>query len=135
MPSQKCGGNFIATFFEFFAFRFNIINTKIFDMQKIQQFQFNQIYRAPKSTKTYELLDRSGHHLTFRVRNPKTKDSWKQTSTSTYKADQSGAFEEVLFSDGVRLRSEFLRTERKKARRTSPVTKDSITQLMIALAA
>ena len=104
-------------------------------MQKIQKFQFNQIYRAPKSTKTYELLDRSGHHLTFRVRNPKTKDSWKQTSTSTYKADQSGAFEEVLFSDGGRLRSDSLRPERKKARRTSPVTKDSITQLMIALAA
>ena len=104
-------------------------------MQKIQKFQFNQIYRAPKSTKTYELLDRSGHHLTFLVRNPKTKDSWKQTSTSTYKADQSGAFEEVLFSDGVRLRSEFLRTERKKARRVPPVTWESITELMSALAA
>lgn len=38
-------------------------------MQKIQKFQFDRIYRAPKSTKTYELLDRSGHHLTFRVRN------------------------------------------------------------------
>jgi hypothetical protein len=74
-------------------------------MQKIQKFQLGRIYSAPKSTKTYELLDRFGHHLTFRVWNPKTKDSWKQTSTSTYKADQSGAFEEVLFSDGVRLRS------------------------------
>jgi len=30
-------------------------------MQKIQKFQFGHIYRAPKSTKTYELLDRSGH--------------------------------------------------------------------------
>ncbi len=105
-------------------------------MQKIQKFQFNQIYRAPKSTKTYELLDRSGHHLTFRVRNPKTKDSWKQTSTSTYKADLSGAFEEVLFSDGVRLRSNALRPERKRARRRVPsVTKEGITQLMEALVA
>lgn len=77
-------------------------------MQKIQKFQSGCMYCAPKSTKTYELLDRSGHHLTFRVRNPKTRDSWKQTSTSTYKADQIGAFEEVLFSDGVRLRSNAL---------------------------
>jgi hypothetical protein len=104
-------------------------------MQKIQKFQFGRIYRAPKSTKTYELLDRSGHHLTFRVRNPKTKDSWKQTSTSTFKADQSGAFEEVLFSDGVRLRSDALRPERKKTSRFKSVTKESITRLMFALAA
>ncbi len=39
-------------------------------MQKIQKFQFGRLYTAPKSTKTYELLDRSGHHLTFRVWNP-----------------------------------------------------------------
>ena len=44
-------------------------------MQKIQEFQFNRIYTAPKSTKTYELID------------------------------QNDAFEEVLFSDGVRLRA------------------------------
>ena len=87
-------------------------------MQKIQKFQLNSIYSAPKSTKTYELLDRSGHYLTFRVRNPKTKESWKQTSTSTYKADQSGAFEEVLFYDGVRLRSDALRPEQKKEQQT-----------------
>ena len=104
-------------------------------MQKIQKFQFNQIYRAPKSTKTYELLERSGHHLTFRVRNPKTKDSWKQTSTSTYKADLSGAFEEVLFSDGVRLRSDSLRPVRKKARCAPQETRESINQLMEVLAA
>jgi len=37
-------------------------------MQKIQKFQFGHIYRAPKSTKTYELLDRSGHHDGVRLR-------------------------------------------------------------------
>jgi len=74
-------------------------------MQKIQKFQFNRIYTAPKSNKTYELLDRSGHYLIFRVRNPKTRDSWKQFGTSTYKADENGAFEDVLLSDGVRLKS------------------------------
>lgn len=62
-------------------------------MQKIQKFQFGRLYTAPKSTKTYELLNRDGHRLVFLVRNPKTRDSWKQTSTSTYKADLSGAFE------------------------------------------
>lgn len=74
-------------------------------MQKIQKFQFNRIYSAPKSSKTYELIDRNGHLLTFRVRNPKTRDSWKLRATSTYKADENGAFEDILFSDGVRLRS------------------------------
>ena len=75
-------------------------------MQTIKKFQFGRLYAAPKSTKIYELIDRDNHFLTFRVRNPKTRDSWKQRSTSTYKADASGAFEEVLFSDGVRLRSD-----------------------------
>ena len=74
-------------------------------MQKIQKFQFNRIYTALKSSKTYELLNRDGHRLVFRVRNPKTKDSWKQLGTSTFKADETGAFEEVLLSDGIRLNS------------------------------
>ena len=80
-------------------------NHHSFDMQKIQKFQFGRLYGAPKSTKTYELLNRDGHRLVFRVRNPKTRDSWKMRATSAYKADENGAFEEVLFSDGVRLRS------------------------------
>ena len=104
-------------------------------MQKIQKFQFGHIYRAPKSPKTYELLDRSGHHLTFRVRNPKTKDSWKLTSTSTYKADLSGAFEEVLFSDGVRLRSDSLLVDRKKHTRLEQIPQQGIIDLMASLAA
>ena len=78
-------------------------------MQKIQKFQLNRIYATPKSTKTYEPIDRNGHLLTFRVRNPQNRDSWKQLSTSTYKADQTGAFEEVLFSDGICLRADSLR--------------------------
>ena len=104
-------------------------------MQKIQKFQLGRIYSAPKSTKTYELIERSGHHLTFRVRNPKTKDSWKQTSTSTYKADQSGAFEEVLFSDGVRLRSDALFVDRKKLKRVEQIPQQGIIDLMAILAA
>ena len=103
-------------------------------MQNIQKFQLNHIYTGPKSTKTYELISRDGHRLVFRVRNPKTRDSWKQLATSTFKADASGAFEEILFNDGVRLRSDALRPERKKAQRF-PVTRESITQLMDALAA
>ena len=74
-------------------------------MQKIQKFQFGRIYTSPTSAKTYELFDRNGHYLIFRGRNPKTRDSWKLQATSTYKADAFGAFEEVLFSDGTRLRS------------------------------
>ena len=104
-------------------------------MQKIQKFQLGRIYSAPKSTKTYELLDRSGHHLTFRVRNPKTRDSWKQLGVSTFKADETGAFEEILFSDGVRLRADALCPERKKARRTPTLTKEGLVQLMAELAA
>ena len=75
-------------------------------MQKIQKFQFNRLYSATKSTRTYELINRDGHRLIFRVRNPKTNDSWKQLATSTFKADETGAFEEILFQDGVRLRSD-----------------------------
>ena len=103
-------------------------------MQKIQKFQFGRLYAAPRSIKTYELIDRYDHLLVFRVRNPKTRDSWKLQATSTYNADASGAFEEILFNDGVRLRSDALRPERKKAERF-PVTRESITQLMDALAA
>ena len=95
-------------------------------MQKIQKFQFGHLYVAPKSTKTYELLERSGHHLTFLVRNPKTKDSWKQRATSAFKADATGAFEEILFSDGVRLRSDAIRQERKKAQQAPSVTREGI---------
>ena len=104
-------------------------------MQKIQKFQFGRLYAAPKSTKTYELIDRNDHFLTFRVRNPKTKDSWKQTSTSAYKADQSGAFEEVLFSDGVRLRSDSLLVDRKKLKRVEQIPQQGIIDLMAILVA
>ena len=104
-------------------------------MQKIQKFQFNRIYTAPKSTKIYELINRDGHHLIFRVRNPKTNDSWKQLSTSTFKADQNGAFEEVLFKDGVRLRADAWCSDPKKIRRMSPETQQGIIELMAALAA
>ena len=49
-------------------------------MQKIQKFQIGRLYTAPKSTKTYELIERSGHHLTFRVRNPKTIGNRQQAA-------------------------------------------------------
>ena len=106
-----------------------------FDMQKIQKFQLGRLYAAPKSTKTYELLDRDGHRLVFRVRNPKTRDSWKQLGFSTFKADETGAFEEILFSDGVRLRSDSWCSGAKKVRRMSPQTRQGIMELMAALAA
>jgi hypothetical protein len=102
-------------------------------MQKIQKFQTGRLYAAPKSIKTYELIDRNGHILTFRGRNPKTGDSWKQTATSSYKADAIGAFEEVLLSDGIRLRSDTLCTEPKRAAQRMPITKEGITKLMAAL--
>ena len=104
-------------------------------MQKIQKFQTGRLYAAPKSTRTYELINRDGHRLVFRVRNPKTNDSWKQLATSTFKADETGAFEEVLFSDGVRLRSNALSPERKNAGSTPTLTKIGLVQLMAELAA
>ena len=63
------------------------------------------------------------------------KDSWKLTSTSTYKADLSGAFEEVLFSDGVRLRSDALLVDRKKLKRVELIPQQEIIDLMAILAA
>ena len=88
-------------------------------MKTIQKFQLGSLYSAPKSAKTYEILERNGHLLTFRIRSPKTRDSWKERAASTYKADASGAFEEVLFSDGVRLRSDSRCPEPAAARPTA----------------
>ena len=104
-------------------------------MQKIQKFHFGRIYAALKSTKTYELIERNGHYLTFRVRNPKTRDSWKQRATSTYKADETGAFEEILFSDGIRLRADSWCSEPEKVYEMSPTTQQDILKLMAALTA
>ena len=75
-------------------------------MQKIQKFQLNQSYSAPKSKNTFELIQRNGHYLTFRVSRPKDRSSYKISATSFYKADQNGAFEEVLLQDGTRIRSD-----------------------------
>ena len=104
-------------------------------MQKIQKFQLGRLYAAPKSAKTYELINRDGHALIFRVRNPKTRDSWKQLATSTYKADENGAFEEVLFSDGVRLRADACCPVPRKDRKRSAPTREGIVKLLEALAA
>ena len=104
-------------------------------MQKILKFQLGRLYAAPKSAKTYELINRDGQALTFKVRNPKTRDSWKMRATSTYKADETGAFEEVLFSDGVRLRSDTWCPEPKKFRSMSAEAQKGIVELMAALAA
>ena len=95
-------------------------------MRTIQKFRSGLLYSAPSSNKIYELLERNGHFLTFRARNPKTKDSFKLQAASTYKADASGAFEEVLFSDGVRLRTDSFCPEPKKAHPGSSVTKVEI---------
>ena len=104
-------------------------------MQKTQKFQFGRLYAAPKSIKTYELINRDGHRLVFRVRNPKTNDSWKQLGVSTFKADETGAFEEILFNDGVRLRADAWCSDPKKVQRMSPHTQQGIIDLMAALAA
>ena len=105
------------------------MKSKDIDMQKIQKFQFGRLYAAPKSTKTYELINRDGHRLVFRVRNPKTDDSWKQLATSTYQADENGAFETVLFQDGIRLRADAWCPDPKKVRRMAPVTHWAATPL------
>lgn len=76
-------------------------------MQKIQKFQLSNIYSAPKSKNTFELIERNGRYLIFRVHKPKDSTSYKITATSFYKADQNGAFEEVLLQDGTRIRSNY----------------------------
>ena len=74
-------------------------------MQKILKFQLSQIYFASNSKKSFELIERNGHHLTFRVRKPKERTTYKTTAISSYKADETGAFEEVILMDGTRIRS------------------------------
>lgn len=75
-------------------------------MQKIQKFQPSLIYSAPKSKNTFELIERNGHYLIFRVRKPKDHTSYKISATSFFKADRNGAFEEILLMDGIRIRSD-----------------------------
>ena len=75
-------------------------------MQKIQKFQFSKVYSAPKSKNTFELIERNGHYLIFLVRKPKDRTSYKISATSVFKADQNGAFEEILLMDGTRIRSD-----------------------------
>ena len=104
-------------------------------MQKIQKFQTGRLYAAPKSTRTYELINRDGHRLVFRVRPPKTNDYWKPLATSTFKADETGAFEAVLFQDGVRLRADAWCSDPGKVRRMSPRAQQGIIELMASLAA
>ncbi len=104
-------------------------------MQKIQKFQANRLYVAPKSRKTYELISRNGHRLVFRVREPKSRDTSKLLATSTFKADETGAFEEVIFHNGVRLRSDAWCTDPKKIRRMSPGIQNGLIELMAELAA
>ena len=74
-------------------------------MQKILKFQLSQTYSASNSKKSFELIERNGHHLTFRVRKPKDRTTYKTTAISSYKADETGAFEEVLLMDGTRIQS------------------------------
>ena len=75
-------------------------------MQKIQKFQPSHLYSSPKSKNTFELIDRNGHYLTFLVHKPKDRTSFKVSATSYFKADQNGAYEEVLLQDGTRIRSD-----------------------------
>ena len=81
-------------------------------MQKIQKFQPSKLYSSPKSKNTFELIERNGHYLIFRVWKPKDRTFYKISATSFFKADQNGAFEEVLLLDGTRIRSDsgFIRT-------------------------
>jgi hypothetical protein len=104
-------------------------------MQKIQKFHFGRLYAAPRSTKTYELIERNGQLLTFLVKNPRNGDSWKQRATSAYKADASGAFEEVLLSTGVRLRADSWCQDPRKVEDMAPATQVEIVKLMADLAA
>ena len=77
-----------------------------FNMQAIQKFHVSEKYYCENSKKlVFELVEREKNYLIFRVRNLKTRDSFKIDATSFYKADELGAFEEVMLSDGSRLRA------------------------------
>ena len=74
-------------------------------MPTIKKFQPNTIYSSSNSKNTYQLLERAGHYLVLLVRRPKDRTTFKITATSFYKADDTGAFEEILLMDGGRVRS------------------------------
>ena len=103
-------------------------------MQKIQKFQFGRIYSASNSKNTFELIDRNGHQLIFRVRRPKDRDSYKVLATSTFKADETGAFEQILIQDGTIVRSDSWCSGARKFKKMAPQTRE-IVELMAELAA
>ena len=104
-------------------------------MQKIQKFQFGRIYSAPKSKTSYELISRDGHNLSFRIRKPKDSETFIIDTVSVFKADETGAFEEITLSNGSKLRSDSWCEGTKKFRRLTPRTQNNIIELMNALAA
>lgn len=70
-------------------------------MQTIKKFKPERLYSTLSNNNWYELINRDGMHLTFRVRKAGTKDTWTQEADSTFKADGNGAFESVRFTDGT----------------------------------
>ena len=78
----------------------------ITQMKKIQKFHPGRYYTSTNKN-WFELIDRKDGQLTFRVRKAKARsESWKQVATSTFKADDKGAFETVRFNDGTILRAD-----------------------------
>ena len=75
------------------------------DLSELVQQEYQVIPQMIAAAKRILAGDEPDTDLGLQVRNPRTRDSWKQRSASFYKTDASGAFEEVLFGDGVRLRS------------------------------
>ena len=75
-------------------------------MQTIKKFHPNTIYSSSSSKNTFQLLERNGHHLIFRVWKANDRISYIISATSTNKADEKGAFEEILLMDGSRVQSD-----------------------------
>lgn len=66
-------------------------------MEKILKFQPQVRYvSANTSSYTFSLVNRDGHNVQFRMTSKGRRDGRLLSATSLYKADERGAYEEVM---------------------------------------
>lgn len=95
-------------------------------MQTIKKFKPERLYSTLSNNNWYELINRDGKHLTFRVRRAGTKDTWTQGADSTFKADGDGAYESVRFTDGTVVNADHYSTRLMSLDKVEPDLREAV---------
>lgn len=84
-------------------------------MQKIKKFHFGETYVNNKKSMCYDLIYRKDMYLIFSVHKKNGREMYKCVATSIFKADEKGAFEQVITSRGDIVRSDKIVSSKKMA--------------------